>query len=40
MGNGSIAAAGAVIIDSLPQDVICAGMPARIVKRREHTKSV
>jgi galactoside O-acetyltransferase len=35
MEKGSIVAAGAVVVDSVPQEVICGGVPAKIFKKRE-----
>jgi len=34
MGRGSIAAAGAVVINSIPTMAICAGIPAKVLKMR------
>lgn len=34
MGTGSVAAAGAVVIKSIPTRAICAGVPSKIIKMR------
>ena len=34
MGEGSVAAAGAVVTKSVPPRAVCAGVPARVIKRR------
>lgn len=33
VGNGSIVAANAVVLDNVPENVVVAGVPAKIVKR-------
>lgn len=35
IGRGSVVAAGAVVVDDVPADVVVAGTPARIIKRKD-----
>ena len=34
IGSGTVAAAGAVIASSIPEDSICGGLPAKVLKKR------
>ncbi|HZK01829.1 MAG TPA: 2,3,4,5-tetrahydropyridine-2,6-dicarboxylate N-acetyltransferase [Anaerovoracaceae bacterium] len=39
IGKGSVIAAGAVVIEDVPENVVVAGVPAEIIKRKEHVLS-
>lgn len=40
VGSGSVAAAGAVLRGSIPERSICAGVPARVIRRRDAADAV
>ena len=35
IGKNSVVAAGAVVVEDVPEDVVVAGVPARIIKRKD-----
>ena len=39
VGKGAVVAAGAVVIDDVPEDMVVAGCPARVIKRKDETTS-
>ncbi len=39
IGKGAVVAAGAVVIDDVPEDMVVAGCPARIIKRKDEGTS-
>ncbi|MBO4885733.1 MAG: 2,3,4,5-tetrahydropyridine-2,6-dicarboxylate N-acetyltransferase [Clostridia bacterium] len=39
IGRGAVVAAGAVVIEDVPEDMVVAGCPARVIKRKDETTS-
>lgn len=40
VGEGTVVAAGSVVVDPLPDNVIAVGVPARVLRRRDESSSV